>query len=269
MEKTDAKYLRRYFILAYIIFWLLIAFTGFLIFLEVPSLVQSIMKNVCAWTPFFVIIIMFKKLYPNLNFKEYFKLQFTKKIGAGLFVSSLLLQVFIASISVLVFFLINNKSLDTMTLIGVSFIGPVLITDLTGGAVGEELGWRGYALNTLQKKYTPFVASLILGVLWGFWHLPLMLLSGYSGIELVYYIMAFMLAIISFSLIITFFFNKCQNILIAMWMHFWFNFLMKIVVIKPLDLLTYVAFGYLISAAVIVLFNRNEMLKKREWKPEQ
>ncbi len=263
MEKTDIKYLRRYFILAYIIFWLLIAFTGFLIFLEVPSLVQSIMKNVCAWTPLFVIIIMFRKLYPNITISEYLKLHFTKKIGAGLFISSLLLQVFIASISVLAFFLINNRPLNTITFIGISSIGPILIADLTGGALGEELGWRGYVLNTLQKKYTPFAAGLLLGVIWGLWHMPLMLLSGYSGIELVYYIIAFMLAIISFSLVITFFYNKCQNILIAMWMHFWFNFLMKIVVIKPLDLLIYISFGYLILAAVIVIFNRNEMLQKR------
>ena len=59
-----------------------------------------------------------------------------------------------------------------------------------------------------------------------------MILSGYSGLELVYYIMAFMVTIISFSVVITFFYNKSKNILIAMWMHFWFNFLLKIVIIE-------------------------------------
>lgn len=38
--------------------------------------------------------------------------------------------------------------------------------------VGEELGWRGYAQPELEKRYSPLVAALILGVLWGFWHLP-------------------------------------------------------------------------------------------------
>ena len=38
--------------------------------------------------------------------------------------------------------------------------------------VGEELGWRGYAFPKLIQKFSPRTASLILGVLWGVWHLP-------------------------------------------------------------------------------------------------
>jgi membrane protease YdiL (CAAX protease family) len=43
-------------------------------------------------------------------------------------------------------------------------------------ALGEELGWRGYLLTSLQgKKLLP--ASLIIGVVWGLWHFPLILLG--------------------------------------------------------------------------------------------
>jgi membrane protease YdiL (CAAX protease family) len=39
--------------------------------------------------------------------------------------------------------------------------------------LGEEPGWRGFALPRLQKRHTPLGASLILAPLWALWHLPL------------------------------------------------------------------------------------------------
>ena len=47
------------------------------------------------------------------------------------------------------------------------FIGPV-----------EEFGWRGVALPLLQRRFAPLWAGLILGAVWGVWHVPAFLLSG-------------------------------------------------------------------------------------------
>lgn len=46
------------------------------------------------------------------------------------------------------------------------------------GPLGEELGWRGFALPRLLDHHAPLKASLILGVIWGVWHLPSFALSG-------------------------------------------------------------------------------------------
>lgn len=45
----------------------------------------------------------------------------------------------------------------------------------TGG--NEEPGWRGLAQPLLQKKYSPLVAGLIIGVIWGLWHVPLSIID--------------------------------------------------------------------------------------------
>ena len=46
------------------------------------------------------------------------------------------------------------------------------------GPLWEEAAWRGFALPRLQHRYGPLLGTLILGVLWAFWHLPVYLPSG-------------------------------------------------------------------------------------------
>jgi uncharacterized protein len=84
--------------------------------------------------------------------------------------------------------------------------------------VGEELGWRGYALPLLLDKRSPLVASLILGVLWGLWHLPTFLVPGTPqyGLPLT----AFVLLTIEYSILMTWvFLNTLGSVLIATLFH--------------------------------------------------
>jgi membrane protease YdiL (CAAX protease family) len=80
------------------------------------------------------------------------------------------------------------------------------------GGTWEEPGWRGYALPRLQVGLSALLASLILGVLWAFWHLPLMVVGEVPRSDIVF--------VISWTVVFTWLFNNTRgSVLLAMLMH--------------------------------------------------
>lgn len=55
---------------------------------------------------------------------------------------------------------------------------PFAVVTLFYGPLPEELGWRGYALDRLQRKWNALSASVILGIIWSTWHLPMFFIKG-------------------------------------------------------------------------------------------
>jgi membrane protease YdiL (CAAX protease family) len=53
-----------------------------------------------------------------------------------------------------------------------AYVQTLLITAVIFGGQ-EEPGWRGFALPVLEQRHAPLVATLILGLGWGVWHIPL------------------------------------------------------------------------------------------------
>jgi uncharacterized protein len=89
-------------------------------------------------------------------------------------------------------------------------------------ALGEEVGWRGYALPALQARYSALVASLILGVLWTFWHLPVFLNPNTLYSNLPFFL--FLAYLIPFTILITWVFNSTGgSVLLAMIVHAFMN----------------------------------------------
>jgi membrane protease YdiL (CAAX protease family) len=98
----------------------------------------------------------------------------------------------------------------------------LLVYLLSTGPLLEELGWRGFALPRLLKGFNPFVASLILGFIWGLWHLPSFFLSGMVQAKLSLF--AFILWTPCFAILITWVFQHTGgSVLITVLIHYMVN----------------------------------------------
>jgi CAAX protease family protein len=97
------------------------------------------------------------------------------------------------------------------------------------GPLGEELGWRGFALPRLLPRYGPAVASLLVGVIWTFWHVPMMLWSPGASIPSFMGLSAFAVAVYlvqltSITVLMTWLFLRTQgSVLVAVLAHLTFN----------------------------------------------
>ncbi|MFL5733905.1 MAG: CPBP family intramembrane glutamic endopeptidase [Chloroflexia bacterium] len=97
-----------------------------------------------------------------------------------------------------------------------SAYSALMLTSLPSGPLGEELGWRGFALPRLQKAIGPFWGSLVLGVLWAGWHAPLFFLPDWKGsVSPLLIAVAFSSWVIPFTFIMTWVYNSAQGSTLA------------------------------------------------------
>ena len=83
--------------------------------------------------------------------------------------------------------------------------GIVIGTLLGGGQ--EEFGWRGFAQPELQERYGAFRAAIVVGVFWGFWHLPQFLPGGFRADWGPLMIGSYFVGIVGFSVLLAWVFN--------------------------------------------------------------
>ncbi len=95
---------------------------------------------------------------------------------------------------------------------------------LLHGPLGEEPGWRGFALPRLQRLHGPLVGSLILGPLWALWHLPLFWVPAWNFPPTILNMVLFVGASIPFTIVMTWVFNNTKgSLLIAVLVHTTFD----------------------------------------------
>ena len=98
---------------------------------------------------------------------------------------------------------------------------PMLLLQVVTTALAEEPGWRDFALPRLQGRHGPLLGTVILGLLWGVWHLPLFLTEWGGFPQAAWYQpLLFVVSCVPLSIVMTWVFNRTgQSVPLIMLLH--------------------------------------------------
>ena len=147
---------------------------------------------------------------------------------------------------------------------------PFVLSVLLVGPV-EEFGWRGYVLDRLQDRWSALNASLILGVIWSLWHLPLFFIKDTYQYNLgagspSFWL--FMVGIVPLTVLFTWIFNNThRSTLAAMLLHFMVNFVGELVAFTPRAEFYSILLWMLAALVVTAIWGAKTLTRQAEPQP--
>jgi membrane protease YdiL (CAAX protease family) len=131
------------------------------------------------------------------------------------------------------------------------------------GGISEEFGWRGYALPRLQARWNALVSSIILGVIWTVWHLPLWFVAGSSQQGSSFWL--FLANLVLLSVLYTWLSNNARgSILVAVVFHAMLNTVSQMFPEPTANLFYWVLLGLTVVLVVVIYGPRTLVRKRRE-----
>jgi len=203
-----------YFVLVFGIEWLLM----FLLSSIVPPMIALLIGS---WLPNGIGLLVTGIASGRRGLRELFSKVVMWRIDLKWYAIAFFLPIVVAFIAIGLYALLGN---DLPNFAPANQLLTIFLICVFTGALGEELGWRGTALPRQQARWNVLISSLILGVLWGLYHLPSFLLSGLplQGAPLI----PFMLAALGITVLVAWTFNHTGGSLIPVFLyHFTFNFI--------------------------------------------
>jgi membrane protease YdiL (CAAX protease family) len=171
------------------------------------------------------------------------RLKQLRRIGVKWFLIILLIPVAVTIVAAIVEMLFGGSGATLGAGVQEFGVNPLAILPAlffaTLPPILEEVGWRGYALDRLQLNWSALNASLILGVVWAVWHLPLFFVEGSFQAESVGFgtmgFWLFMIGIVALSVAFTWVYNNTSRSIVAIiLLHGWVNFVSETIEVGDL-----------------------------------
>jgi len=142
---------------------------------------------------------------------------------------------------------------------------PFAIFMLLFGPLPEEVAWRGYALDGLQNRWNALISSLILGLVWTAWHLPLFFIQGSYQHGLGVGTQGFwlyMLDKVPQSILMTWIYNNTRrSTLSAVLFHFVVNFVGELFWLAPRAEVLYIASWWVAAVVVTAVWGPQRLVR--------
>ncbi len=252
-----------FFVLSYLLFLIAILIIGAIVSLtSVSAISMSLLVAFASWTPNLAAVVVTAVTEGKTEVKRLFTGWLKRPVNPWWYLFGLA-PILIAFISAGLYTTFVNSAFPegTADLTTSAFV-LMLFFHIIQGATGEELGWRGFALPGLQKRFSPLTSAIILGLVVSGWHGLLHLVSP-TGIPE----WQFLLLMVSYSIIVTWAYNQSKgSVLIATIFHFAFNFSLELVStslgLVPLESLFAIRTCIYTSLAVILVLTLGKNLSK-------
>lgn len=201
--------LTTFFVLTYAAAWLL--WMPLVVFQDtLPEVLALFLVLLGSWVPSSVAILLIATLHGRVGVRKLFRRLLKWRVGLRWYVVVLILPMLVLlGLSLSVRFGGSSPAVDATI---ISAVVLLALSIFPGSALGEELGWRGFALPHLQADRSALGASIVLGALWGVWHLPLYMSGKDSRPPSIF--PAFVIAAIALSVFYTWMYNSTQGSLL-------------------------------------------------------
>jgi len=167
--------------------------------------------------------------YSNASVREWARRIVRWRVAPRWYAVAIGLPVLLVGLQSVIFALLGGPIFLSMLPGALAGFIPALVFLTLDAGLGEEPGWRGFALPGLEAVNTPLVATVVVGLLWAFWHFPLVFIderfphrfTSIAPLMLLAFLTIVGIALMAF--FYTWVYNATQSVLLCMLLHGSFN----------------------------------------------